>query len=250
MHRIVILSLSSPGHFYPLTALGRRLQSLGPRRGLFSESPTSSGRSGLRAWAPATDRPGRTSPRLDPERAMKELGQLKGLAALRCGLGGICRKAKMLFRDAPSRSAMRKSIIPRRPDRDGWWDRRRIPGPAVRQRGGRPANQPRRQRPTRDIPWSQGDGVGARLRNGGGERGPASGSSREFCGRSTAVPPGVGALPLRGNVDALFLRCRRSRRCRPPWNCRVAERRPACTTPAPGLTRPGAAAGGLPLVPA
>src|ERR1700743_2259228 len=27
--RIVILSFSSPGHFYPLTALGRRLQSRG-----------------------------------------------------------------------------------------------------------------------------------------------------------------------------------------------------------------------------
>jgi hypothetical protein len=29
MHRIGILSFSSPGHFYPLTALGRRLQSRG-----------------------------------------------------------------------------------------------------------------------------------------------------------------------------------------------------------------------------
>jgi hypothetical protein len=31
----------------------------------------------------------------------EELSQLKGLAALRCGLGGIRLKAKMLFRDAP-----------------------------------------------------------------------------------------------------------------------------------------------------
>ena len=29
MRRIGILSFSSPGHFYPLTALGRRLQSRG-----------------------------------------------------------------------------------------------------------------------------------------------------------------------------------------------------------------------------
>src|SRR5258707_2913549 len=32
----------------------------------------------------------------------EEVGQLEGLAALRCGLRGIRRKALMLFRDAPA----------------------------------------------------------------------------------------------------------------------------------------------------
>ena len=65
MRRIGILSFSSPGHFYPLTALGRRLQSRGHEVVYFQvadlERPIRA--AGLRV---PPDRPGRLPPRLAP----------------------------------------------------------------------------------------------------------------------------------------------------------------------------------------
>ena len=49
MRRIGILSFSSPGHFYPLTALGRRLQSRGHEVVYFQVADLPSSRSGRQA---------------------------------------------------------------------------------------------------------------------------------------------------------------------------------------------------------
>jgi MGT family glycosyltransferase len=97
--RIGILSFSSPGHYYPLTALGRRLHARGHEVVYFQvadlERP-------IRAAGLQFRQIGREDFPLGSLRARdEELGQLTGLAALRCGLRGIGLKAKMLFRDAP-----------------------------------------------------------------------------------------------------------------------------------------------------
>src|ERR1700722_18851553 len=97
--RIGILSFSSPGHFYPLTALGRRLQSRGHEVVYFQvadlEAPIRAAGLEFRQIGREDFPPGSIRTRDE------ELGQLKGLAALRCALRGIRLKATMLFRDAP-----------------------------------------------------------------------------------------------------------------------------------------------------
>src|SRR6478609_2128665 len=98
--RIGILSFSSPGHYYPLTALGRRLQSRGHEVVYFQvadlEPPIRAAGLEFRQIGGEDFPPGSIRARDE------ELGQLEGLAALRCGLRGIGRKARMLFRDAPA----------------------------------------------------------------------------------------------------------------------------------------------------
>jgi UDP:flavonoid glycosyltransferase YjiC (YdhE family) len=98
--RIGILSFSSPGHYYPLTALGRRLQSRGHQVVYFQvadlEQP-------IRAAGLQFRQIGREDFPLGSLRARhEEVGKLSGLAALRCGLRGIRLKSMMLFRDAPA----------------------------------------------------------------------------------------------------------------------------------------------------
>src|SRR5262245_30063276 len=95
--RIGILSFSSPGHYYPLTALGRRLQARGHEVGYFQvadlERPIRAAGLQFRQIGRKDFPPGSLRARDE------DLGQLKGLAALRCGLRGIGLKARMLFRD-------------------------------------------------------------------------------------------------------------------------------------------------------
>jgi MGT family glycosyltransferase len=98
--RIGILSFSSPGHYYPLTALGRRLQSRGHEVIYFQvadlERPIRAAGLEFRQIGRDDFPPGALRARDE------EVCKLKGLAALRCGLRGIERKALMLFRDAPA----------------------------------------------------------------------------------------------------------------------------------------------------
>src|SRR4029077_10049885 len=100
MRRIGILSFSSPGHFYPLTALGRRLQSRGQDVVYFQvadlEKPIRA--AGLRFRQIGQDDFPTGSLRARDE----EGGKLEGLAALRCGVRGIVRKSRMISRDAPA----------------------------------------------------------------------------------------------------------------------------------------------------
>jgi zeaxanthin glucosyltransferase len=100
MHRIGILSFSSPGHFYPLTALGRRLQSRGHEVVCFQvadlERP-------IRAAGLEFRQIGHEDYPLGSIRVRDvELGQLKGLAALSTAFRGMRMEAMMLFRDAPA----------------------------------------------------------------------------------------------------------------------------------------------------
>src|SRR5499433_3511066 len=96
--RIGILSFSSPGHYYPLTALGRRLQSRGHEVVYFQvadlERPIRTAGLQFRQIGREDFPPGALRARDE------EVCKLEGLAALRCGLRGIERKAKMLFREA------------------------------------------------------------------------------------------------------------------------------------------------------
>src|SRR5262249_15488223 len=100
MRRIGILSFSSPGHYYPLTALGRRLQSRGHEVVYFQvadlEPPIRAAGLEFRQIGREDFPPGSIRARDE------ELAQLKGLGALRCALREIRLNAKMLFRDAPA----------------------------------------------------------------------------------------------------------------------------------------------------
>src|SRR5262249_3787081 len=98
--RIGILSFSSPGHYYPLTALGRRLQSRGHDVVYFQvadlESP-------IRAAGLRFRQIGEHEFPLGSLRARdEEGGKLEGLAALRNGIRGMVTKAQMVLRDAPA----------------------------------------------------------------------------------------------------------------------------------------------------
>src|SRR5262249_11400168 len=98
--RIGILSFSSPGHYYPLTALGRRLQSRGHDVVYFQvadlESP-------IRAAGLRFRQIGEQDFPLGSLRARdEEGGKLEGLAALRYGVRGIVMKSQMVLRDAPT----------------------------------------------------------------------------------------------------------------------------------------------------
>ncbi|HEX4591760.1 MAG TPA: hypothetical protein VH120_17620, partial [Gemmataceae bacterium] len=98
--RIGVLSFSSPGHYYPLTALGRKLQSRGDEVVFFQvadlEEPIRTAGLEFRQIGRADFPAGALRARDE------ELGQLEGLAALRCSFRGLERMATMLFRDAPA----------------------------------------------------------------------------------------------------------------------------------------------------
>jgi MGT family glycosyltransferase len=98
--RIGILSFSSPGHYYPLSALGRRLQARGHEVVYFQvadlERPIRAAGLEFYEIGRADFPPGALRARDE------EVGKLTGVAALRCGMRGIQRKAVMLFRDAPA----------------------------------------------------------------------------------------------------------------------------------------------------
>ena len=93
--RMGILSFSSPGHYYPLAALGRRLQSRGHGVVYFQvadlERPIRAAGLEFRQIGREDFPPGALRARDE------EVCKLKGLAALRCGLRGIRRKALTHF---------------------------------------------------------------------------------------------------------------------------------------------------------
>jgi MGT family glycosyltransferase len=99
MRRIGILGFSSPGHYYPLTALGKRLRSRGHEVVYFQVADVEAP---IRAAGLEFCQIGRDDfPRGTLRALDEELGRLKGLAGLRCAIGRVTRNATMLFRDAP-----------------------------------------------------------------------------------------------------------------------------------------------------
>jgi zeaxanthin glucosyltransferase len=194
MNRIGILSFSSPGHFYPLTALGRRLQSRGHEVVYFQvadlERPIRAAGLEFRQIGREEFPPGSIRARDE------ELSQLTGLAALRCGLGGIRLKAKMLFRDAPVaiRDEGVDSLIVDQIEMAGGTVAEHLGLPFVSAAAALPINLDVSVPPV-IFPWSHRDGVGVRLRNGVGN----AASEWFFSGvlrtinrqrRAWALPPG------------------------------------------------------------
>jgi zeaxanthin glucosyltransferase len=162
--RIGILSFSSPGHFYPLTALGRRLQSRGHDVVYFQvadlERPIRAAGLEFRQIGQEDFPPGSIRARDE------ELGQLKGLAALQCGLRGIKRKAMMLFRDAPDaiRDEGVDSLIVDQIEMAGGTIAEHLGLPFVSAAAALPINLDVSAPPV-IFPWSHRVGVGASLRN-------------------------------------------------------------------------------------
>jgi zeaxanthin glucosyltransferase len=164
MRRIGILSFSSPGHNYPLTALGRRLQSRGHDVVYFQvadiERP-------IRAAGLEYHQIGRQDFPPGSIRARDEqLGQLEGLAALRCGLQGIRRKAMMLFRDTPAaiRDEGVDSLIVDQVEMAGGTVAEHLGLPFVTAAAALPI-EPDDNVPPVIFPWPHRTGVAARLRN-------------------------------------------------------------------------------------
>jgi zeaxanthin glucosyltransferase len=164
MRRIGILSFSSPGHYYPLTALGRRLQSRGHEVVYFQvadlEPPIRTAGLEFRQIGEEDFPPGALRARDE------ELGQLKGLAALRCGLRGIKRKSMMLFRDAPAaiRDVGVDSLIIDQIELAGGTVAEHLGLPFVSVAAALPINFDPSVPPV-NFPWSHRTGVVARLRN-------------------------------------------------------------------------------------
>jgi UDP:flavonoid glycosyltransferase YjiC (YdhE family) len=164
MNRIGILSFSSPGHFYPLTALGRRLQSRGHEVVYFQvadlERP-------IRMAGLQFRQIGREDFPSGSLRARdEELGKLKGLAALRCALRGIGQKARMLFRDAPAaiRDEGIDALLIDQIEFAGGTVAERLGLPFVSVAAALPINLDACVPPF-IFPWSHRAGVAARLRN-------------------------------------------------------------------------------------
>jgi MGT family glycosyltransferase len=99
----------------------------------------------------------------------EELGKLKGLAALRCGLRGIGLKAAMLFRDAPAaiRDEGVDSLIVDQIEMAGGTVAEHLGLPFVSAAAALPVNSDS-SNPHCIFPWPHRTGVWARLRNWAG----------------------------------------------------------------------------------
>src|SRR6516162_1854653 len=167
MRRIGILSFSSPGHYYPLTALGRRLQTRGHEVVYFQvadlERPIRAAGLQFRQIGREDFPPGALRARDE------EVCKLKGLAALRCGLRGIERKAMMLFRDAPAaiRDEGVDSLIVDQVEMAGGTVAEHLGLPFVSAAVALPINTDPSVPPCH-LPWSHRVGVRAWLRNWAG----------------------------------------------------------------------------------
>jgi MGT family glycosyltransferase len=165
MHRrIGILSFSSPGHYYPLTALGRRLQSRGHDVVYFQvadlESP-------IRAAGLRFRQIGEHDFPLGSLRARdEECGKLEGLAALRCGIRGMVTKSQMVLRDAPAaiRDEGVNALIVDQIEPAGGTVAEYLGLPFVNVAAALPVNLDVSVPPV-TFPWSHRTGLWARLRN-------------------------------------------------------------------------------------
>src|SRR5262249_491650 len=164
MRRIGILSFSSPGHYYPLTALGRRLQGRGHEVVYFQvadlERP-------IRAAGLEFRQIGRDDFPAGSIRARdEELGELAGPAALRAALRGIQLKSMMVFRDAPAaiRDEGIDALVVDQIEPAGGTVAEDLGLPFVSVAAALPVNLDTSAPPV-NHPWSHRTGIGARLRN-------------------------------------------------------------------------------------
>jgi MGT family glycosyltransferase len=166
--RIGILSFSSPGHYYPLTALGRRLQTRGHEVVYFQvadlERPIRAAGLEFRQIGREDFPPGSLRARDE------ELGKLTGLAALRYGLRGIRLKSMMLFRDAPDaiRHEGIDALIVDQIEPAGGTVAEHLGLPFVSVAAALPVNLDSSVPPV-TLPWPHRAGLWARLRNWAGK---------------------------------------------------------------------------------
>jgi UDP:flavonoid glycosyltransferase YjiC (YdhE family) len=203
MRRIGILSYSSPGHYYPLTALGRRLQSRGHDVVYFQvadlERPIRAAGLRFRQIGREDFPPGALRARDE------EVAKLEGFAALRCGLRGIKRKAEMLFRDAPAaiRDEGVDCLLIDQIEMAGGTVAEYLGLPFVSVAAALPINLDASVPPC-IFPWPHRVGVGARLRNRVGNAAfewISSGTLRTINRQRRAW-----GLPPARDFDALFSR--------------------------------------------
>jgi MGT family glycosyltransferase len=167
LRRIGVLCFSSPGHYYPLTALGRRLQSRGHEVVFFQvadlERP-------IQAAGLKFRQIGHEDFPVGSLRARdEEVAKLKGVAALRCTLRAIERKAMMLFREAPAaiRDEGIDAVIVDQIEMAGGTVAEHVGLPFVSAAAALPVNMDTSVPPC-TVPWSHGVGIAARLRNWAG----------------------------------------------------------------------------------
>jgi UDP:flavonoid glycosyltransferase YjiC (YdhE family) len=167
MRRNGILCFSSPGHYYPLTALGRRLQSRGHEVVCFQVADLE--RPIRAAGLEFCQIGGEDFPPGSIRARDEELGRLKGLAALRCGLRGIELKAEMLFSDAPAaiRDEGVDSLIVDQIEMAGGTVAEHLGLPFVSAAAALPINLDPGVPPV-NLAWPHRVGLGARLRNRAG----------------------------------------------------------------------------------
>src|SRR5262245_32854038 len=201
VRRIGILSFPSPGHYYPLTALGRRLQSWGHEVIYFQvadlEPAIRAASLGFRQIGREDFPPGSLRARVE------ELGKLKGLTALRCALRGIERRSMMLFRDAPAaiRDEGVDSLIIDQIEMAGGTVAEHLGLPFVSVAAALPVNLDPSAPPV-NFPWPHRAGIGARLRNRVGN----AASRWIFSGvvRTINRQRRAWGLPLTRGFNALF----------------------------------------------
>src|SRR6516162_2392043 len=201
MRRIGILSFSSPGHYYPLTALGRRLQTRGHEVVYFQvadlEQPIRAAGLQFRQIGRDDFPPGSLRARDE------EVCKLKGLAALRCGLRGIERKARMLFQDAPAaiRDEGIDALIVDQIEMAGGTVAEHLGLPFVSAAAALPVNADASV-PLCIFPWPHRTGVGARFRNRVGNA--AFGWIFSMVLRTINRQRRAWGLPPARDLDALF----------------------------------------------
>jgi MGT family glycosyltransferase len=201
LRRIGILSFSSPGHYYPLTALGRRLQARGHEVVYFQvadlERPIRAAGLQFRQIGREDFPPGSLRARDE------EVGKLKGRAALRCGLRGIEQKSLMLFRDAPAaiHDESVEALLVDQIEPAGGTVAEHLGLPFVSVAAALPINSDSSV-PQCIFPWPHRTGVWARLRNWLGN----AAGEWAFSGilRTINRQRRVWGLPLARNVNELF----------------------------------------------
>jgi MGT family glycosyltransferase len=201
VRRIGILSFPSPGHFYPLTALGRRLQSRGHEVVYFQvadlEPP-------IRAAGLEFRQLGREDFPPGALRAQEEkIGKLRGLTALRSAMSRLVSNAEMILRDAPVaiRDEGVDALIVDQIEMAGGSVAEHLRLPFVSVAAALPINLDPSV-PFVSFPWSHGFGRAARLRNRLGNV-----YSGWICApvlRAINRQRRAWGLPTAGRVDALF----------------------------------------------
>src|SRR4051812_5059683 len=201
MPRIGILSFPSPGHYYPITALGRRLQSRGHEVVYFQvadlEPPIRAAGLGFCQIGREDFPPGSIRARDE------ELGKLEGPAALRGLLRGIRLKSMMLFRDAPAaiRDEGIDALLIDQIELAGGTVAEHLGLPFVSVAAALPVNFDPNVPPV-NIPWAHRVGYFARLRNRLGN----ALSERIFSGALRTIDHQRGAwrLPPTRGLNSLF----------------------------------------------